>query len=249
MDAESLQLLKAVLVEGITSASWRVLLLAIVGAGLGAFLGAYLKRKGEDRALRENFSGVLNQMKQQTEITEQIKSEFATRLESMKAERAETLVKITEQIKSFYAQDAFVRELYIDPLRQYCHEQAYALRQAYLLLYEPASSSSGSEKMALEARLDMATQLVMEPLRKHIIWLDEATHRRITDVHNKILDMKGRTTEEFNKKKIDIFNETDTARQFVKVDRVAYRLGLIGNPLSLEGRGERDEQNASKESA
>jgi hypothetical protein len=48
-------------------------LLSVVVAGLAAFLGAYLKVKGEDRARNEQFQSLVEQLKITTRETEEIK--------------------------------------------------------------------------------------------------------------------------------------------------------------------------------
>ncbi len=223
MDAETLKLLQKAIHEGITSASWALLIVAVVAAGLGAFFGSYLKRKGEDTAIRENFTEVLKQLKAQTEVTETIKHKFEVELEKM---------------KSLQTQDVFVRELYASGIREYSSEQAYALRQAYLLLFEPLSSAVNSAGKDLEERMDMAIQSVMQPLRKHVGLLDESTIENIYDVQKWLLELKGKAPEELKKSKNDLFNVIDMARQFVKADQIAFRLGLIHRPLANRRPGE-----------
>lgn len=80
MDAKIIELIETAVREGILSSSWIMLILAIVSAGVGGFFGAYLKRKGEDVAIKENFSNVLNQLKAQKELTESIRYKFEVQL-------------------------------------------------------------------------------------------------------------------------------------------------------------------------
>lgn len=136
-----------------------------------------------------------------------------------------------ERIKDLQTQDTFVRELYAENLRKYASEQAQALRQAYLLLFEPHSSNISAEGMVFDGKLETAIQTIMRPLREHVGWLDEATIRRINQVCNYISNFKGLAPEDLKKDKVKFFNETETARQFVKVDKIAFRIGLIIHPL------------------
>jgi hypothetical protein len=46
-------------------------------AFLGAYFGSYAKRKGEDRATRESFDRILNQLIQSTKATETVKAEYS----------------------------------------------------------------------------------------------------------------------------------------------------------------------------
>jgi hypothetical protein len=123
---------------------------------------------------------------------------------------------------------AFLRGLYVDGIKAYATQQAQGLRQAYLLLFEPESS------IVLEAttkgfadRLDLARQLVMRPLRDHLGILDEETIHRIYDIQTILLQAPDRVKEQKQK----FFQETDSARQFVKVGEIARRLGLITQPF------------------
>jgi hypothetical protein len=128
-------------------------------------------------------------------------------------------------------------ELYSEGIKEYSSEQAYALRQAYLLLYEPHSSMHGSADKDKDARLEDAIQLVMHPLRKHLGRLDEPTIRRIYEVQKELLDLRGKSPEEFRKQKNHLFNATEVARQWVKADRIALRLGLIRSALDSTEHG------------
>jgi hypothetical protein len=80
MDEKTVNLLVRAINEGVTSTVWAALALAAVAAGAAAFLGAYLAKRGEHRALRENFREALDQMKEQTQATKAIETEFAESL-------------------------------------------------------------------------------------------------------------------------------------------------------------------------
>ncbi|HUK99816.1 MAG TPA: hypothetical protein VLX29_03065 [Nitrospirota bacterium] len=51
-------------------------LFATVSAGLGAFLGAYLKKYGEETALKDSFEDFKKRLQQTTSLTEEIKSKI-----------------------------------------------------------------------------------------------------------------------------------------------------------------------------
>jgi hypothetical protein len=216
MDPETLRLLQKAVSDGILSASWIMVLTAVISAGVGAFLGSYLKKKGEDVAIRENFQEVLRQLKAQTEATEEIKFNFGVQLKKMESDQA---------------QHNFLREVYGPAIREYSTSQALGLREAWLLLFEEASSSIDGAGKTQRERVDMAIQQVIVPLRKYIGLLDEPTVARIYAVHDKLLDLRNKTEQELRRTNNDIFNATDSARQFVKADKIAARLGLIDHPL------------------
>ena len=209
MDKESLALLQQAVADGITSRIWIVLVLSLIAGGVGAFLGAYLRKKGFDKAVDENFDDMLLQLKQQTKTVEDIKHDFESR----------------------QAHDTFLRELYVADLKAYCSEQAYGLRQAYLHIFERESSSIGSSEEDGDTRMETAVRAVMDPLRKYTAVVDEATLQRIYGVQHALLQLKGVTARDLIVKRNEYFNLVDSARQFVVLDRLAYRLGLIERVL------------------
>lgn len=134
-------------------------------------------------------------------------------------------------MKALEMERDYVRGLYIDGIKGYSSKQALALREAYLLFFEESHSSRtdiiGED---FHTKLDKTIQMVMTPLRQHLGILDEGTIRKIYDVQHYL--HKFESLEDLKKEKIEFFNETDMARQFVKADQIAFRLGLISQPLS-----------------
>ena len=57
--------------------TWIVAIVAVIGAALGAFGAGYLRKRGEDQALRENFAEIRAQLKVTTKDTEEIKQHLA----------------------------------------------------------------------------------------------------------------------------------------------------------------------------
>ena len=56
---------------------WGSYILVLAMAGLGAFLVPYLKKKGERVATKEDFDGILAELKSNTEAIEQVKTKFS----------------------------------------------------------------------------------------------------------------------------------------------------------------------------
>jgi len=78
--AELEPLLRRVLGEGIQLPPAIYLLLVVVsllGGTVGAFFGAYSRKRGENLATKADFESLLQQLRRQTEETERIKSEIA----------------------------------------------------------------------------------------------------------------------------------------------------------------------------
>ena len=109
MSASELELLlRRVLGEGIQLHPTIYLLLVIVsllGGTIGAFVGAYSRRRGENLATKADFDSLLQQLRRQTEETERIKSEIARagwihqRRWDLKRELYSQLLQILEEIK------------------------------------------------------------------------------------------------------------------------------------------------------
>lgn len=51
-----------------------------VGAGIGAYFGAYLKRKGENVATKEDLQVVVDQVRATSQVAESIKTELTGKL-------------------------------------------------------------------------------------------------------------------------------------------------------------------------
>jgi hypothetical protein len=90
MDPEIVKLIHQAVQSGLASASWIVMIGGIIAAGIGAWLGSYLKSKGEHLATKEDFDELIRQVSAQTKATETIKAEVAEKLavstESLKTE-------------------------------------------------------------------------------------------------------------------------------------------------------------------
>lgn len=77
MSPEELKLIvDSAIKEGLLFPWWQYLL-AIIMAFIGGFLGAYLKRKGENLAMKEGYDSLLIQIKRTTNATESIKNDLS----------------------------------------------------------------------------------------------------------------------------------------------------------------------------
>lgn len=70
-------LLEEAIRQGLAEYRWWILVLAIVASSVGAFLGSYLKTKGEHKATDERFDEIRRQLKTTTKDTEEIKQYLA----------------------------------------------------------------------------------------------------------------------------------------------------------------------------
>lgn len=80
MDAHVIKLIEQAVREGLLSYTWLLLVITLIGAGIGAFFGSYLKKKGEHRALQEDFDEVLRQVRAQAKTTEDVKADVTKEL-------------------------------------------------------------------------------------------------------------------------------------------------------------------------
>lgn len=69
-------IVEAAIRDGI-SFSWWSYVLAFTMSMVGAYLGSYVKRKGQDRATQENFDALRAQLRKTTEDTEEIKTRLS----------------------------------------------------------------------------------------------------------------------------------------------------------------------------
>jgi hypothetical protein len=112
MDPELLKLVQQAVRDGLSAELWVVVLVALIAAASGAYLGAYLKRKGENTATKEDFKELLRQIEAQTRATENIKAEvqrdldtFGDTLERSRefaGFRRERIVKHMDQVLEAY---------------------------------------------------------------------------------------------------------------------------------------------------
>jgi hypothetical protein len=100
MTPELLKLIQQAVENGITAASWIVLVLAIVGAALGAGFGSYLKRKFENYATKEDFADLLRQVQATAKATEEAKLPFLKDLASFTESFKATLTADLEAHKA-----------------------------------------------------------------------------------------------------------------------------------------------------
>ncbi len=70
------QIIQRIIRDGVLF-PWWLYVLAIIALFIGGFFGAYIKRKGENLATREDYESLLEQVKKTTAATESIKIDLA----------------------------------------------------------------------------------------------------------------------------------------------------------------------------
>jgi hypothetical protein len=86
--------------NGITSASWRLIIFSILAAFVGAWVGGYLKKKSEHYATKEDFDELLRQVIETTKATEAIRLEMGEKLASFTEQRRATFATELETIRA-----------------------------------------------------------------------------------------------------------------------------------------------------
>jgi hypothetical protein len=153
-----------------------------------------------------------------SEQLEAAKKDYALAIENRRAELTATAGEL-EYVRQHYA-----------GIKEYSSAEAEALREAFLVLFEPENSRLSANVGSPDERLNSAIENVLGPLRRHLGLVDELTAKKIYAVGNYLRNFKGRETE-LTKNKITFWEITERAKRFVKADRIAYRLGLVNRIL------------------
>lgn len=96
MKPEELRIIIEQAIEGTFSSIWFIVALAsLISAGIGSFLGSYMKKKGENLATKEDFDQILEQVAEQVRTTEQIKAEISS-------SHTSTIEKIRHETSNHY---------------------------------------------------------------------------------------------------------------------------------------------------
>ena len=180
MTPELLKLVQQAVENGITEASWVVLVIASIGAALGAGLGSYLKKKGETYATKEDFAELLRQVQVTVKATEETKLPFAKELSSFResiratfsneVEGYKTKLQLTsaKELASFTENIRATVSTELETIKSQLQEDLYyktqilaprleAYKQLWALTYVVRPTREGSltmeEKTALRDRL------------------------------------------------------------------------------------------------
>lgn len=80
---------------------------SLIASGCGAYFGSYLARKGQNLATKEDFDEVLRQLRESTNVTEQIRGEVharfsdASALKALKRDRLEKMMSLTFDVDDY----------------------------------------------------------------------------------------------------------------------------------------------------
>jgi hypothetical protein len=79
MKPEELKIIIEQMIEGHFNSLWFIVALtSLISAGIGSFIGTYMKKKAENLATKEDFKQILEQVAEQVRTTENIKAEISS---------------------------------------------------------------------------------------------------------------------------------------------------------------------------
>ncbi len=84
MDPEQYKLIHEAVREGLASTQWLFVVMSFVIAGVGVFLGGYLKKKAESVASHEDFQKMFGELEKQTKMTTGIQTTLQKEVEGLK---------------------------------------------------------------------------------------------------------------------------------------------------------------------
>jgi len=124
----------------------------------------------------------------------------------------------------------FFREHY-SGLKDFASVESVALRQSYLEIFEPMNCKLTHEDDEPSARLQIAIENILNPLRENLGVLDESTASKIYSMSNYLRGYVGKE-EELGGAKNLLFMISESVRKYIRADRIAFRLGLVSHLLN-----------------
>jgi len=111
MEAETIQKIAAELARHMSYRDWWQwpiqFLVVAVSAGIGAYFSEYLKTKGKNLATREDFENLKAQLRENTELVENIKADIGQRDWAAREWRNTRRIKLEELLTKMHDCDAF----------------------------------------------------------------------------------------------------------------------------------------------
>ena len=156
---------QAALAEVLRQMSTHVVLgsvLAVIAAGVGAFGGAYLRKRGEDRAMRENFDAIREQLKATTRDTEEIKQQLsghAWRSQQQWCAREQYYSKLLSHLHGFRMTLDDLSDYYLEPGTEHMPDNQRGER-FHKLLAQASSAYRDVQKLLGPAAIFLSPQSV-----------------------------------------------------------------------------------------
>jgi hypothetical protein len=97
---------------------WLIAIIAVIGAAIGAYGAAYLRKRGEDRALSENFAAIREQLRTTTQDTEEIKQHLSShtwRSQQLWSARETYYSSLLTQLHHFRMALLYLSGYYLEP--------------------------------------------------------------------------------------------------------------------------------------
>jgi hypothetical protein len=155
----------------LSAAAWLIPLLALLAAAVGAYAGAYLKRRGEDLATRESFAAIREQLQATTRDTEEIKQALsgrAWRSQQQWAAREQYYTSLLTQLHHFRVALDDLLDYYMEPGTEHMPDSErgghfHALREAAASALDEVRKLQGPAAVFLSgSALDSLNELTTE---------------------------------------------------------------------------------------
>lgn len=137
-------------------------ILAVVAAAAGAFGGAYLRRRGENRAMREHFAAIREQLRITTRDTEEIKQQLsghAWRSQQQWTAREQYYSKLLTHLHHFKIALDDLSDYYLEPGTEHMPDSERG-EHFHKLLADAASSYAEIQKLLGPAAIFLSSQAV-----------------------------------------------------------------------------------------
>jgi uncharacterized membrane-anchored protein YhcB (DUF1043 family) len=155
-----------------TASAWLIAVLALVGAAVGAFASSYLRKRGEDLAMREGFDEIRAQLETTTRDTEEIKQRLSShtwRTQQQWSSRERYYNQLLTQLHHFKLALDDLSDYYIEPGTEHMPDSERG--EAFQKLLADASAANaeikrlvGPAALFLSAR---AVKALGELMEKH----------------------------------------------------------------------------------
>lgn len=150
------------LLNQLTSNVFVGLVASVIMAGISSFIGAYLRKSGEDRAIIENFAAIREQLKTTTRDTEEIKQQLsgqAWRSQQQWSAREQYYRKLLTELHHFNTALNDLTDYFIEPGSEHISDQNHG-DNFKRLKYEASAAYIQLRKLAGPAAVFLSSQAV-----------------------------------------------------------------------------------------
>ncbi len=128
---------------------WLVAIASIIGAAVGSYASGYLRKRGEDKAVQENFDAIRAQLSASTRDTEEIKQHLSSRTwrsQQQWAARERYYTDLLTQLHHFKSSLESLFDYYLEPGSEHTPDSAHG-EGFKRLLAEASTAYSETKKL------------------------------------------------------------------------------------------------------